>query len=86
MIPVVSPMQSATAPITPTRVACATAALLGVILASYGGYTQYTLSRAAAAGACDGCASWHPLFVVAPLVVGIVLVAGGSYGFAKTTC
>jgi hypothetical protein len=82
----VSSTQSATDPITPTRVASGAAALLGVALASYGGYTQYELSRQIAAGTCDGCAPWHPLFVVAPLVLGIVLVAGGSYTFAKTTC
>lgn len=79
-------MQSATTPITPTRVASAIAALLGVALASYGGYTQYAISRAVAAGTCDGCVPWHPLFVVAPLLLGVALVAGGSYALAKTTC
>ncbi|NHN41130.1 hypothetical protein G9C85_05700 [Halorubellus sp. JP-L1] len=81
-----STSQSAPAVLTPTRVASAAAVLAGLGLASYGGYTQYTISRAVADGACDGCAPWHPLFVVAPLVVGVVLVAIGSYAFAKTTC
>jgi len=79
-------MQSATAPITPRRAASAIAALLGIPLASYGGYTQYELSRQVATGACDGCATWHPLFVVAPLLVGVALIAAGSYAFARTTC
>jgi|GEM_PF-1857445 hypothetical protein len=73
-------------PLTPKRIASATAVLVGLALASYGGYTQYTISSALARGACDGCAPWHPLFVVAPLVLGIALVAAGSYAFAKTTC
>lgn len=72
--------------VTPTRIASATAALVGIALASYGGYTQYTIASKVAAGACDGCAPWHPLFVVAPLVVGVLLLSAGSYAFAKTTC
>jgi hypothetical protein len=78
--------QSSTSPVTPKRIACATAALVGVALASYGGYTQYTISQRLARGVCDGCAPWHPLFVLAPLVLGVLLLAGGSYAFAKTTC
>lgn len=78
--------RSSSTPLTPTRLASATAALLGVALASYGGYTQYTIASQVAAGACDGCSPWHPLFVVAPLVVGVVLLAAGSYTLAKTTC
>jgi hypothetical protein len=79
-------MQSAPIRITPTRAASAIAALVGFALTSYGGYTQYAISRRLAAGACDGCAPWHPLFVVAPLLLGVALIAGGSYAFAKTTC
>ncbi|WP_323675742.1 hypothetical protein [Halorubellus sp. PRR65] len=78
--------QSSTTSVTPTRLASATAALLGIALASYGGYTQYTIASRVAANACDGCSPWHPLFVLAPLVVGITLLAAGSYAFAKTTC
>jgi hypothetical protein len=79
-------MQSASTQLTLTRVASATAALLGTAIASYGGYTQYAISRRLAAGVCDGCSPWHPLFVLAPLVLGIALIAGGSYALAKTTC
>lgn len=79
-------MQSATAPVTPARVACVTAALLGLALASYGGYTQYTIANQLGTGACGGCAPWHPLFVVAPLVGGVLLLASGSYALAKTNC
>jgi len=79
-------MQSAPIRITPTRAASAIAALVGIALASYGGYTQYAISSRFAAGVCDGCSPWHPLFVLAPLVLGIALIAGGSYALAKTTC
>jgi hypothetical protein len=78
--------QSTPSIVTPTRVASASVALLGMALASYGAYTQYRISRQLAAGACDGCAPWHPLFVLTPLIAGIALLAGGSYAFAKTTC
>lgn len=78
--------QSSTDHVTPTRLASATTALLGIALASYGGYTQYTIAARVAAGVCDGCTPWHPLFVVAPLLVGITLLSAGSYAFAKTTC
>jgi hypothetical protein len=78
--------QSSTGHVTPTRLASATAALLGIALASYGGYTQYSITAQAAVGACDSCTAWHPLFVVTPLLVGITLLSAGSYAFAKTTC
>ena len=78
--------QSSTDLVTRTRLASATTALLGTTLASYGGYTQYTITSQVAAGVCDGCTPWHPLFVVAPLLVGITLLSAGSYAFAKTTC
>jgi hypothetical protein len=78
--------QSSSSLLTPTRLASATVALLGLALASYGGYTQYTTASRVVASACDGCTPWHPLFVVAPLVAGVVLLAAGSYAFAKTTC
>ena len=78
--------QSSTDHVTPTRLASATAALLGIALASYGGYTQYTITTRVAAGVCDGCTPWHPLFVVAPLLVGVTLLSAGSYAFARTTC
>jgi hypothetical protein len=82
----VSSTQPASDRITLTRAASAFVALLGIALASYGGYTQYRIASRLAAGACDGCSPWHPLFVVAPLALGIALIAGGSYVLAKTTC
>ena len=48
--------------------------LLGLGLVGAGGYFHLTLAARVAAGRCDGCAPWHPLFVVAPLVVGTALV------------
>lgn len=77
---------SVPAAVTPARVASAFAVLVGLTLASYGASVQYDASQAIAAGTCDGCTPWHPLFVVTPLAVGIGLVAIGSYTLAKTTC
>ncbi|MFC7020195.1 MULTISPECIES: hypothetical protein [Haloarcula] len=50
----------------------------GLALAGVGSYLQFTIATRVSAGQCDGCASWHPLFVVAPLVVGAALVLLGS--------
>lgn len=55
-------------------------AAVGVVLLGYG----LSVHRSATGVArCDGCAPWHPLFVVAPLVVGGVLVVVGSALFAR---
>lgn len=44
---------------------------LGVSLVGYGAYIHVTI---AAKTRCDACDPWHPLFVVAPLVIGSLLV------------
>lgn len=49
---------------------------VGLGLVSYGAYTHLSLAGRAR---CDGCDPWHPLFVVAPLVVGSILVLSGGY-------
>jgi hypothetical protein len=51
----------------------------GLGLAGTGSYLHLTIAARVRAGNCDGCAPWHPLFVVAPLLVGIVLVLIGGY-------
>ena len=28
---------------------------------------------------CEGCAPFHPLFVIAPMVLGAILTLGGAY-------
>lgn len=50
----------------------------GVVLAGVGGYFHVTLAARVRAGRCDGCEPWHPLVVVAPLLVGVacLLLAG----------
>lgn len=50
----------------------------GVALAGVGGYFHVTLAAQVRAGRCDGCEPWHPLVVVAPLLVGVacLLLAG----------
>lgn len=70
--------------LTPARIASAVAILIGVGLASYGGYTQYALTTAIERSPCPSCAAWDPVAVVAPLVLGIVLVATGSFALART--
>lgn len=52
---------------------------VGLALASYGAYLHMSIAGRVRAGNCDGCAPWHPLFVVAPLLLGSVLVLGGGY-------
>ena len=53
----------------PGVLAAAGAALLG-----YGAYAHFSVVGRTR---CDGCAPWHPLFVVAPVVLGAVLVVAG---------
>lgn len=55
-----------------------TGLLLVAGLTGYGGYTHVTVAARVSAGRCDGCAPWHPLFVLGPLGVGaaLVLLAG----------
>lgn len=51
----------------------------GLGLAGYGGYVHVTVAARVSAGRCDGCAPWHPLFVLAPLVAGAALVLLAGY-------
>ena len=53
--------------------------LIGLVLSGYGSYTHVTIAARVGAGQCDGCAPWHPLFVITPLVVGIGLVLLTGY-------
>ena len=57
-----------------------TVAAVGVVLLGYGVFAHRSVTGVAR---CDGCEPWHPLFVVAPLVVGGVLVVVGSALFAR---
>lgn len=51
----------------------------GLALAGYGTYLHFSIAARVSAGQCDGCAPWHPLFVVAPIVVGTVLLVLAGY-------
>lgn len=62
-------------PLTPSRLLPWLLGLLGAVLAGYGAYTHFSI---AARTNCDGCAPWHPLFVVAPLVLGALLLVGAA--------
>lgn len=52
---------------------------VGLGLAGYGGYVHFTVAAQVRRGQCDGCAPWHPLLVVAPLVVGTLFVLLAGY-------
>jgi hypothetical protein len=47
----------------------------GVALAGAGTYLHFSIAAQVRVGQCDGCARWHPLFVVAPIVTGVAIVA-----------
>ena len=47
----------------------------GLGLAGAGTYLHLTIAARVSAGQCDGCAPWHPLFVVTPIVAGVVIAA-----------
>lgn len=64
---------------TPRRAVAGLLLLVGLGLVGWGGYLHLTIAGRVRAGACDGCAPWHPLFVVTPLVVGTAsLLAAGA--------
>jgi hypothetical protein len=65
-----------------TRLRLGLAGLLvaaGLGLVGWGTYLHLQLAGRLGAGACDGCSPWHPLFVVAPLVLGSGLLVTGGY-------
>lgn len=45
----------------------------GVGLIGTGSYFHFTVVTQVSTGHCDGCAPWHPLFVLAPLGLGLLL-------------
>jgi hypothetical protein len=51
----------------------------GIGFVGVGSYIHLTVTAQARTGQCDGCEPWHPLFVLAPLVVGSLLVLVGGY-------
>ena len=53
--------------------------VVGLGLVGWGTYLNLRLGAQLSAGRCDGCAPWHPLFVVAPILLGAVLVLSGTY-------
>ena len=54
---------------------------VGLGLAGVGSYFHLSIAAGVSAGQCDGCAPWHPLFVVTPIVVGVAtLVVAGYLG------
>lgn len=56
------------------RVAPPAIASVGVVLVGIGVYMNRSIAGRAR---CDGCEPWHPLFVLAPMLLGTVLVAAG---------
>lgn len=54
--------------------------LVGLALLGVGTYAHLSVASRAH---CDGCEPWHPLFVLAPLVVGVVIVGIAVAIFAR---
>ena len=54
--------------------------IVGLGLVSYGAYTHFSIAGQVR---CDGCAPWHPLFVIAPLVIGSALILSTGYLFTR---
>lgn len=63
---------------TLVTVVAAAGLLTGLALAGFGLSVHVEAAGYLAAGACDGCSPWHPLFVVAPLVVGTAAALGSG--------
>lgn len=57
--------------------------IAGLAVAGIGWYIHLTVTTEVTAGQCDGCAPWHPLFVVTPLVLGLGLVLVGGYRLGR---
>ncbi|WP_049902747.1 hypothetical protein [Halococcus agarilyticus] len=58
------------------RVLVGMTGIVGAMSIGYGLYAHISVTAMMGARHCDGCTPWHPLFVVAPLVGGAVLVLG----------
>lgn len=57
--------------------------LVGLALIGYGGPVHLSVAAAVGRGRCDGCAPWHPMFVVAPIVVGAALLTVAGFLLAR---
>lgn len=53
--------------------------VVGLGLAGYATYLHFKITGQLQAGHCDGCAPWHPLFILAPLLIGSAFVLGAGY-------
>lgn len=51
----------------------------GLGLTGYGSYIHLTVTARVGAGQCDGCAPWHPLFVLTPLLIGVGMILMAAY-------
>lgn len=51
----------------------------GIGLAGGGSYLHFTIAAKVSAGRCDGCEPWHPLLVLAPLLIGSAFLLIGGY-------
>ena len=62
----------------PSKILASVLFVAGIALLGYGTYTHFSIAGVAR---CDACAPWHPLFVLAPLGLGALLVVGAAYVF-----
>ncbi|WP_458206375.1 hypothetical protein [Haladaptatus sp. NG-SE-30] len=58
------------------RIFAVVTTLAGLVLAGYAAAIHLSVAGRAQ---CDGCAPFHPLFVVAPFVGGVALLLVGGY-------
>lgn len=70
-----TPRRRAQAPLLPALLS-----IVGLTLLGFGTYAHLSV---ASRTHCDGCEPWHPLFVLAPLVVGAGVLAVGGVLFAR---
>ncbi len=76
-------MTDAAARVSPATALAALLLVSGLALAGFGLALHVQIAGYLSAGRCDGCAPWHPLLVVAPLVVGTATALGSGYVLAR---
>lgn len=72
-----------TATVGRSTLVAAVGLLAGLALAGYGLSVHVEAAGYLAVGECDGCSPWHPLFVVAPLVVGTAATLRSGYALVR---
>jgi len=69
--------------VSPTTALAAFLLVAGIALAGYGVAIHVETAGYLSAGECDGCSPWHPLLVVAPILVGTATALGSGYALVR---